>query len=151
GSGLGLPMVQGFALQSGGTVRIHSRLGEGTTVELWLPRAEVPPAAETAQQSVMNFEHGTASVLLCDDDDQVRRFLTEFLQSLDYAVVEARDGQTAVQLLEEGAKADLLVVDYAMPGMNGLETIRQARLRRPNLPSLLISGFAGVPISVDVP
>jgi signal transduction histidine kinase/CheY-like chemotaxis protein len=145
GSGLGLPMVQGFAAQSGGAVQIRSRPGAGTTVELWLPIADGPPinAADRPSAPETLMPRGTASVLLCDDDDDVRQFLNEFLLSVGYAVHPANDGGTALRLLEGNAEIDLIVADYAMPGMNGLETIRQALERRPGLKSLLITGYAG--------
>ena len=143
GSGLGLPMVQGFAAQSGGAAHIRSRLGEGTTVELWLPRAADRPAEAEAPTPTPEFRRGAASVLLCDDDDAVRSFLSDFLQSIGYTVHEANGGEAAIRILEDGLDADLLVVDYAMPGMNGIETIRQARLRRPDMRPLLITGYSG--------
>jgi signal transduction histidine kinase len=144
GSGLGLPMVQGFAAQSGGAVRIHSRPGDGTTVELWLPQAtEPPPAPAAAGSGEAEMPRGGASILLCDDDADVRHFIGEFLASLGYAMHVAKDGGTALQLLQDCAEIALLIVDYAMPGMNGLETIREARQRRPGLKPLLITGYAG--------
>jgi signal transduction histidine kinase len=143
GTGLGLPMVQGFAAQSGGGVRMRSRIGEGTTVELWLPQAGEPAVAERFSQPRAQVARGAASVLLCDDDEGVRSLLGGFLTSAGYAVHVASGGEEAIRVLDETA-VDLLVVDYAMPGMNGLETIRQARLRRPGLRSLLITGHAGM-------
>jgi signal transduction histidine kinase len=150
GTGLGLPMVHGFATQSGGTARIRSTLGEGTTVELWLPQATAPPPSERPlDQSGSKLDRGAANVLLCDDDDDVRDLLSEFLTSIGYTVQEASDGNEALHILDGGAEVDLLVTDYAMPGLNGLETIRQARLRRPGLQSLLITGHAG-PLAGDI-
>jgi signal transduction histidine kinase/CheY-like chemotaxis protein len=145
GSGLGLPMVQGFAAQSGGAVQIRSRPGAGTTVELWLPIAHGPPidAADRGSARETEMPRGTASILLCDDDDDVRQFLSEFLLSVGYAVHTANDGEAALRLLERGTEIELIVVDYAMPGMNGLETIRLASERRPGVKSLLITGYDG--------
>jgi signal transduction histidine kinase/CheY-like chemotaxis protein len=142
GSGLGLPMVKGFAVQSGGAVAVRSKPGAGTTVELWLPRAAVPPAAGILERSGSEIGHGAANLLLCDDDDDVRRFLGEFLGSIGYTVHEAKGGEAALRILENGAEIDLLIVDYAMPGMNGLEMIHQARRCREVKP-LLITGHAG--------
>jgi signal transduction histidine kinase/CheY-like chemotaxis protein len=144
GSGLGLPMVQGFAAQSGGVVRVRSKLGEGTTIELWLPKAEEPPVAERLERTVPPGDGGAARVLFCDDDDGVRSLLGEYLQSIGYTVHEVSGGEEVVRVLDSGAEIDLLVIDYAMPGMNGLETIRQARLRQPDLRCLLITGHAGI-------
>jgi signal transduction histidine kinase len=143
GSGLGLPMVQGFAAQSGGAVQIRSRPGAGTTVELWLPQADDPPAA-TDRPGARETEApgGAAGILLCDDDDDVRCFIGEFLASLGYDVHVATDGGEALRFLERCANIELLIVDYAMPGMNGLETIRRARQQLPDLKPLLITGYA---------
>ena len=85
---------------------------------------------------------GAAHILLCDDDDDVRRFIGEFLDSAGYTIHEASGPEAALGILEQGPEIDLLIVDYAMPGMNGLETIRQARQRRPGLRPLLITGYA---------
>jgi CheY-like chemotaxis protein len=131
-------------VQSGGAVRIRSKLGEGTTVELWLPQAEEPPVSERFDGAVSQIDHGAAGVLLCDDDDGVRSLLGEYLKSIGYTVHEASAGEEAICILDSGTEVDLLVADYAMPGMNGLETIRQARLRQPNLRFLLITGHAGI-------
>jgi len=144
GSGLVLPMVQGFAGQSGGAVRMQSKLGEGTTVELWLPRAvEPPPESSDANQSGLSVPQGTATVLLCDDDHDVRRFLSELLRSDGYMVHEASSPEGALRILQDGTAVDLLIVDYALPGINGLEIIRQAWRRHPSLKTLLITGDAG--------
>jgi signal transduction histidine kinase len=144
GSGLGLSMVQGFALQSGGAVQIHSKRGEGTTVELWLPRTHAPPATTRGdERAALNLVTGTASILVCDDDDEVLRFLSELLTSHGYSVHESSSPEGALRLLESGLGVDLLIVDYAMPEINGVETIERARRLRPGLRSLLITGHAG--------
>jgi len=144
-------MVQGFSVQSGGTVRIRSKPGVGTTVELWLPQADEPASGKAGDRSLLEIGRGTTCALLCDDDDDVRPFLSEFLRSIGYTVHEASGAEAAIHILESRAEVDLLIVDYAMPGMNGIETIRQARLRRPDLRSLLITGHAGVPSNAGVP
>jgi len=143
GSGLGLPMVQGFAAQSGGAVQIRSMLGEGTTVELWLPQA-VESSGSTLgdKKSEVSATERVATVLLCDDDDDVRRFISDLLKSDGYTVREASSAGTAFRILEERTAVDLFIVDYAMPGINGLEIIRQARHRRRTLKTLLITGDA---------
>ena len=151
GSGLGLPMVQGFAAQSGGTVRIYSKRGEGATVELWLPRADEQPAVKSIARSGATPGHTAATVLLCEDDDDIRRALIDYLQPLGYIVHETSGADAVLRILETKDDVDLLIVDYAMPGMNGLETIRQARLRRPDLRCLMITGHAAVPGSFDIP
>src|SRR5262249_52432838 len=120
GSGLGLSMVQGFAAQSGGAAQLRSRPGAGTTVELWLPQADDAPAAPKGDAAARETEipRGTASILLCDDDGDMLRFLSEFLTMVGYSVQTATDGSTALRLLERRAEIEMLIVDYAMPGMN---------------------------------
>jgi signal transduction histidine kinase/CheY-like chemotaxis protein len=150
GSGLGLPMVQGFAGQSGGAVQIRSKLGEGTTVEIWLPQAVEPPLGTSSANpsgSAIS-QGGMANILLCDDDHDVRRFLSELLKSDGYTVREASTPEGAFRILEDGAAVDLLIVDYAMPEINGMEIIRQAWRKRPSLRTLLITGDAGA-VGVD--
>jgi len=144
GSGLGLPMVQGFAGQSGGAVRIRSKPGEGTTVELWLPQAVEPPLGTSGtQRSGLAVPQGTATILLCEDDHDVRRFLSELLNSNGYRVREASSAEAASRVLADMGAVDLLIVDYAMPGVNGVEIIRRAWHRHPSLKALLITGDAG--------
>ena len=146
GSGLGLAQVYGFAKQSGGGVSIGSVLEQGTTVSVYLPRAQVASAAtvmrrtddETAEAAVCR------TVLVVDDDSAVREVTAQFLKELGYTVVEAGSGGAAIDLLDRGAEIDVLVVDYAMPGMTGAEVAREAQLRRPGLPVLFITGYADV-------
>jgi len=135
-------MVQGFAAQSGGAVQIGSKPGQGTTVELWLPQAPEPPLGDATDRSDLTAPQGKATVLLCDDDRDVRRFLGELLRSDGYMALEASCPEAAFRLLEDGAAVDLLIVDYALPGLNGVEIIRRARHRRPSLKALLITGDA---------
>ncbi len=145
GSSLGLPMVQGFAVQSGGAVQIRSKPDEGTTLELWLPQAvEPPPKAIRLKRAGLNIPQGRANILLCDDDSDVRRFVSELLKSNGYVVREASSADAAFRILQDRGAVDLLIADYAMPGINGLEIIRQARQQQPNVKALLITGHTGV-------
>ena len=144
GTGLGLPMVQAFAARSGGAVRLSSTPGQGTRAELWLPLAARSPAAISLEPAPQpSAPQGGARVLLCDDDDGVRRFVSDYLDSIGCTVREADGAETALRLIEEDATIDLLIVDYAMPGMNGLDAVRQARRSRPGLKALMITGDAG--------
>jgi signal transduction histidine kinase len=144
GSGLGLPMVQGFAVQSGGVVEIQTRLGEGTRIEVWLPRADEAPVVHASRcRPDMIGSQPTAQILICDDDPDVRGILGEVLQTEGYVLHLADGPSAALRILEEKAEIDLLIVDYAMPEMNGLELIREARQRRPSLKTLLITGDVG--------
>jgi signal transduction histidine kinase len=145
GSGLGLSMVQGFAIQSGGGVQIQSVLGEGTRVDVWLPRAEEASAVpDSPNRPGISGPRRAARILLCDDDPHVRDSLGKFLQAEGYIVHLANSPSAALRILEMTAEVDLLIVDYGMPEMNGLELIREARQRCPGLKTLLITGHVGV-------
>jgi PAS domain S-box-containing protein len=146
GSGLGLAQVYGFAKQSGGGVQIRTRLGEGTSVRVFLPRAagaaagaeEAPPPLPPAQA------HATRQrILLVDDDTDVREVTAAILAERGYEVIEAGSGGAALDVLDrEGASVDLMLMDYAMPGMNGSEVAREAHAKRPSLPILFLTGYA---------
>jgi CheY-like chemotaxis protein len=144
GTGLGLSMVHGFANQSGGTVRIDSCEGDGTSVELWLPRAAecaartVPtePAHATSGESRLN-------ILLVDDHEGVRATTAALLEDLGHVPVAAADGPAVLDLLgRDPDKVDLIVSDYAMPHVSGAEVVRRARQIRPGLPAIIITGYA---------
>ena len=143
GSGLGLSMVQGFAAQSGGTVQIASSLGKGTTVELWLPQAEGPPTASlSASSGESTLKRSGASILVCDDDGDVRSLVGSFLRDIGYTVWEANNPALALQILQRERPIDLFLVDYAMPEMSGEAVIDRARACQPGLKTLLITGHA---------
>jgi signal transduction histidine kinase/ActR/RegA family two-component response regulator len=144
GSGLGLSQVLGFAKQSGGGVRIESRLGEGTSVKVYLPRGSSINTPENAAASLTSTQRplkGTL-ILLVDDDSAVREVTASMLRELGYVVLEVGSGGAALDLLEEEPNIDLVVLDFAMPGMNGMEVARQVRLRFSSLPVLFITGYA---------
>jgi PAS domain S-box-containing protein len=146
GSGLGLSMVLGVATQSGGTVRIDSKLGQGTTVRVLLPRdaagSSAARAAELRPQEARAVEPRRGRILLVDDDNDVRDFSAECLKAIGCTVVEAESGIAAIELLQRDRSFDLAVVDFAMPGMNGVDFIAAARQLLPSLPALLVTGFA---------
>ncbi len=145
GSGLGLSIVHGFAVQSGGSVQIASRPGEGTRVELWLPRAKNAGIAfAEAQPDPSVIKPGQARVLVCDDDADVLTFVVSVLRADGYIVWEADTPSRALEIIEREGPLDLLVVDYAMPEMNGLAVIDRARERQQGLMALLISGHVDV-------
>jgi len=142
GTGLGLPMAKGFAEQSGGALVIESEPGRGTVVLLWLPvstNQSKPPAEAPAAA----FAERAARVLLVDDDAMVREPLAAELEEAGFGVLVAESGIEAISLLEAGEPVDVLVSDHAMPGMNGLAVIREAQSRRPDLPAILLTGYAG--------
>ncbi|MFL6798435.1 MAG: response regulator [Xanthobacteraceae bacterium] len=144
GSGLGLSQVLGFAKQSGGGVRIESHPGEGTTVHIYLPRAEAKPSpipTKTGGTGQFPARKGS-TILLVDDDNAVREVTRAMLHDLDYRVLEAGSGGAALEVLQRHPDVDLIMADFAMPGMNGAELARSVRLKRPGLPILFITGFA---------
>jgi signal transduction histidine kinase/CheY-like chemotaxis protein len=143
GSGLGLSQVLGFAKQSGGGVRIETRLGEGTSVKVYLPRAakdSVP--AESAPTSAAAIEREGSIVLIVDDDGAVREVTSAILKDLGYIVLEAGSGGAALDLLDRQPDIDLVLLDLAMPGMSGVELARQVQIKRPSLPTLFVTGYA---------
>jgi PAS domain S-box-containing protein len=148
GTGLGLSMVQGFAEQSGGRLHLHSQLGQGTIVELWLPivsAATQPRAAEAVAQRIQG------RVLLVDDSADVLLTTGSFLERAGFEVLRAESGDRALALLNAGAAFDLLITDYAMAGVNGAELIAAARRLLPGMRALLITGFADLRYTDEIP
>jgi len=143
GSGLGLSQVFGVAKQSGGGVRIDSTPGAGASVRVFLPRAAgaALPEVATPGAEVMPPARDF-NVLLVDDDSAVREVTAGILHDLGYRVVEAGSGGAALDLLDHQSKIDVLLVDFAMPGMNGAEVAREVHARRPELPVLFVTGYA---------
>jgi signal transduction histidine kinase len=143
GSGLGLSQVYGLAKQSGGGVTIDTAIGMGTTIRIFLPRADADPSSETIPVSVISAEPlpGT-TVLVVDDDDAVRAVTSGILVDLGYHVVEAGSGGAALALVDQHTDIRAAVLDFAMPGMNGQEVARQIAVRRPGLPILFATGYA---------
>ena len=142
GTGLGLSQVFGIAHQSGGTALIDSEEGKGTSVSIWLPLTEAPAqeaAAAADAQAECARAHG--HVMVIDDDDGVRRFIVESLEMLGYSVADAPNGTEGLACLA-GHIPDLLVVDFAMAGMNGIEVARAARRMAPSVPIILATGYA---------
>jgi len=143
GSGLGLSQVFGLAKQSGGGVRIDSLPGQGASVKVYLPRADVDPQRDAPQHEPnSSADAANLSVLVVDDDSAVREVTAEILGELGYRVIEAGSGGEALHLLERGDRIDVMLVDFAMPGMNGAEVAREARARRPEVPILFVTGYA---------
>jgi PAS domain S-box-containing protein len=145
GTGLGLSMVYGLAEQSGGRLVLRSRKGDGTTAELWLPRAEAeatPTARPGVEMADLRLESpGRHTVLMVDDDPLVLASAASMLEDLGHAVVEAASGRQALEILRAGAKVDLIVTDQAMPGMTGIQLAAEVRRLWPGLPVLLGTGY----------
>ncbi|HEY0424315.1 MAG TPA: ATP-binding protein [Rhodopila sp.] len=145
GTGLGLSIVRGFAEQSGGALQIESAPGSGTIVTLWLPQAPDDALAlgPRAATEVVAAGKSTGCVLLVDDDDLVRETLVAQLEDLGFTTLAASSGRAAIALLEANEDVVALVCDLAMPDLNGIQTIRAARHRRPELPCFLLTGYTG--------
>jgi PAS domain S-box-containing protein len=145
GTGLGLSMVYGFAKQSGGAFRVHSKVGKGTRAEIWLPRAgEAPLAPSESVDDPQSLRHGKQlNILLVDDHDEVRGTTAAVLEELGHKVTEAANGAEALAALNNGkSNWDLLISDYAMPELSGTELVEKLRKAQPALPCLIITGYA---------
>jgi len=143
GTGLGMSMVFGFVKQSGGHVKIYSEVGIGTTIRLYLPRA-APDAASPASASadVVATARDGETILLVEDDASVREVVLRNLQRLGYLVLDAADGPSALAILDQSDRVDLLFTDMVMPGgMTGADLAARAREVRPGLKVLLTSGY----------
>lgn len=153
GTGLGLSMVHGLTAQLGGGLTIESAPGQGTAIELWLPisaRAIEDEAEEAVAVSPERSGRGTA--LLVDDEELVRMSTADMLIDIGFEVVEAGSAEEALRLIKDGFAPDLLVTDHLMPGMTGADLAREARVLRPALPVLVVSGYAEVDgIAPDLP
>ena len=154
GSGLGLSMVYGFAKQSNGAFQLRSEPGEGTTAELWLPRApeghsveDKPRLAAKPRRAIRKLD-----ILLVDDHAEVRATTAAVLGDMGHKVVEAANGAEALQALKAGkCRCDLLITDYAMPNLSGTDFLRGAREICPDVPSLIITGYAEADAISDCP
>jgi PAS domain S-box-containing protein len=145
GTGLGLSMIYGFTQQSGGQVRIYSEEGEGTTVRIYLPRHQGEADEEQEQTMLSDAPRAEAgeTVLIVDDEPSVRMLVTDVLEELGYAAVEAADGVAGLKLLESDMRIDLLITDVGLPGgVNGRQMADAARRVRPKLRVLFITGYA---------
>ncbi|MGF6330497.1 signal transduction histidine kinase [Pseudomonas sp. BS3782 TE3695] len=143
GTGLGLSMIYGFSKQSGGHASIHSEVGKGTTVSLFLPRF----SGELVQDTQIDAHHAPyardgETVLIVEDDPAVRVLVSAVLSELGYAYVEASDADSAMPILNSGQRIDLLISDVGLPGMNGRQLAEIGRQYRPDLKVLFITGYA---------
>jgi signal transduction histidine kinase/CheY-like chemotaxis protein len=144
GTGLGLSMVHGLAAQLGGTLNLESRPGQGTTAEIWLPKAAEAASVATHHARPPVRAQRRATILLVDDEELVRTGTAEMLSDLGYKVVEANSGADALRLLRSGDSFDLMITDYLMPGMNGVQLIEHARALAPSMEVVLITGYSTV-------
>jgi len=143
GTGLGLSMIYGFARQSHGHVIIHSEVGKGTTVSLFLPRFVGEVTADTPLDSaLLPFANAGECVLIVEDDPAVRVLVSQVLSELGYAFVEAGDADNALPIIESSQRIDLMISDVGLPGMNGRQLAEIGRQIRPDLKVLFITGYA---------
>jgi CheY-like chemotaxis protein len=142
GTGLGLSMVHGLASQLDGGLAIASTPGQGTTIELWLPISLTGAKDEERTSDTSARQTGRGTALLVDDENLVRMSTADMLMDLGYSVVEASSAEDALRLVDEGLRPDLLVTDHLMPGMTGVELAHALQTREPNLPVLIVSGYA---------
>ena len=153
GSGLGLSQVLGLCKQSGGGVRIETGVGAGTRVCVFLPRAQAaasaPQRSAFLSQSLEAYARD-AAILLVDDDEAVRDTTAHMLRELGFTVIQVGSGGGALEILGSDRRIDLMLVDFAMPGMNGAEVARAAAAKRPGLPILFVTGYADISAMTDV-
>ncbi len=142
GTGLGLSMVYGFVNQSGGRVQIDSEVGKGTSVTLLLPRGSPEAAVEQAEAPQPENHGAGKTVLVVEDDPQVRMLILEVLRDLRYRAIEASDPEQALAALRSHNNVDLMVSDVGLPGMNGRQLAEIARGSRPTLKILFMTGYA---------
>lgn len=143
GTGLGLSMIYGFARQSRGHVIIHSEVGKGTTVSLFLPRFVGEVTADSPQDpALLPFANAGECVLIVEDDPAVRVLVSQVLSEPGYAFVEAGDAHSALPIIESGQRIDLMISDVGLPGMNGRQLAEIGRQIRPDLRVLFITGYA---------
>jgi PAS domain S-box-containing protein len=145
GSGLGLSQVYGFIKQSKGHIKIYSEVGEGTTVKIYLPRLlqEIDQKDEEEQVAEAVEGPGHETVLVVEDDRDVRAYLVEVLRDLNYRVLSAQDAVAALGLIQQGdIRIDLLLTDVVLPGINGRQLAEEAQNRRPGLKVLFTTGYS---------
>jgi CheY-like chemotaxis protein len=141
GTGLGLSQVYGFVKQSGGHLKIYSELGEGTTVKIYLPRLTTGFPAEQAVPPGVGGEGLGETILVVEDDSDVRAYIVEVLRDLHYTVLEAQDANSALGAARD-ARMDLLLTDVVLPGMNGRDLAHLLRASRPDMKVLFMTGYS---------
>ncbi|MDB5535475.1 MAG: sensory box protein [Devosia sp.] len=147
GTGLGLSMIYGFVRQSGGHIQLASKVGEGTTVSLYLPRNMHMTRAMPEASGMPTLLGSGETVLIVEDDASVRLLVVEVLGELGYRALEAGDGNQALPILQSDARIDLLISDVGLPGLNGRQLAEIARQSRPDLRVLFITGYAAMAAS----
>src|ERR1700683_4876657 len=145
GSGLGLSQAYGLLRQSGGDLAIDSAPGRGTTVSLYLPRSRARPNEALATNPVETTRRvRPLRVLVVEDQPDVREVLVANLAAFGYRILESSSGEAGLGIIDSDPLIDLLIADYAMAGMNGVELVRWARSKRPGLPVVMMTGFVDI-------
>jgi signal transduction histidine kinase/CheY-like chemotaxis protein len=144
GTGLGLSMVYGFIKQSHGHVRIHSKVGIGTTIHLYLPRALADLDEDPVEENVATPRGEGEIILVVEDDDRVRLLIITVLEELNYRYIEASNAVSGLALLQSRADVDLLITDMGLPGTTGRQLVDIARRSHPDLRVLFVTGYAEV-------
>jgi PAS domain S-box-containing protein len=144
GTGLGLSMIYGFVRQSEGSVRIETEQGEGTTIEIYLPRYNGNPLGASNEEELIpdNRAGRDEVVLVVEDQDVVRFLIVEILEDLGYRALECADSTAALRIIQSSQRVDLLVSDIGLPGLNGRQLADAARVKRPSIKVLFVTGYA---------
>ncbi len=147
GTGLGLSMVHGITEQLGGRLRIESNKGKGTSVELWLPltQGEVLPAAAAPEVTIAKLDKSSLVIVVVDDDKLVLTNTKAMLEDFGHTALDALSGAAALELIRKTPHVDLVITDQAMPQMTGMQLAAAIKVDWPNLPILLVSGYAELP------
>jgi signal transduction histidine kinase/CheY-like chemotaxis protein len=141
GTGLGLSQVLGFAQQSGGEVRIDTRLGQGTTITIFLPRSREALPSAVSEDHPVSQDGKAATILVVDDDNAVRELTVQALEAMNYRVLEAHDGPVALDVLRQVGTVDLALIDLMMPGMNGRQLATRIRAADPQRAIVFMTGY----------
>jgi PAS domain S-box-containing protein len=152
GTGLGLSMVHGLAEQSGGGLILKSKQGVGTSAEIWLPVADATDTPQMLEASKLATEHAlpALTIVVVDDDPIVLENTAAMLEEKGHRVLQATSGEGAMRILHSESTIDLVLTDYAMPGMSGLQLARAIRLEWPDMPLILATGYAELPATAGV-
>jgi len=141
GTGLGLSQVLGFAQQSGGEVRVDTRVGQGTTITIYLPRSKASLRPVADPPGAVAHEGKAATILVVDDDAAVRELTVQALEDLNYHVIEADGGRAALDVLHRIDAIDLALIDLVMPVMNGRQLATRIRAAEPQRAMLFMTGY----------